>query len=42
MKIAQRGYMDESRPGAWEPERSAPLQVLLREVLEAALGWAGA
>jgi N-formylglutamate deformylase len=40
MEIAQRGYMDEDRPGAWEPERAAPLQAVLRRMLEAAIGWA--
>jgi formiminoglutamase len=41
MEIAQRGYMDEARPGAWEPERAAPLQTVLRSMLETALAWAG-
>jgi formiminoglutamase len=39
LTLAQRAYMDEDRPGAWDPERAAPLQAVLRGVLETALGW---
>ena len=41
MELAQRGYMDEDRPGAWDPARAAPLQAVLRRMLEAAVAWAG-
>ena len=42
IELAQRGYMDEDRPGAWDPARAAPLQAALRRMLEAAVGWARA
>ena len=42
MELAQRGYMDEDRPGAWDPARAAPLQAVLRRMLEAAVAWARA
>lgn len=39
LTLAQRGYMDEDRPGAWEPARAASVQDVLRRLLEAALAW---
>ena len=38
--LAQRAYMDEDRPGAWNPARTAPLQAVLRRPLETRLAWA--
>jgi N-formylglutamate deformylase len=41
MELAQRLYLDETRtPPVWEPERAAPLQATLREVLRACLDFA--
>jgi N-formylglutamate deformylase len=40
MEIAQCGYMDEDRPVAWDPARAAPLQAVLRRMLEAVVVWA--
>lgn len=40
MEIAQRGYMDEGRPGAWEPERAAPMVAVLTTILNACLSFA--
>ena len=37
LELAQRNYMDEES-FAWLPERAARLQVMLRRLLQAALG----
>lgn len=42
MELAQRGYMDEDAPdpAAWNPDRAAPMQSVLRDVLAACLTFA--
>lgn len=40
LEKAQIGYMDETPPFAYRPERADKLKAVLRPLIEAALGWA--
>lgn len=42
MELAMRGYLEEAQPWppAWDPARAAPMQAILRRVLEACLDFA--
>lgn len=39
LEMAQACYMDEARPGVFDPARAGPLQQVLREVLDVLLRW---
>jgi N-formylglutamate amidohydrolase len=39
LEMAQACYMDEAPPYAWDPRRAAPLQAVLRELVQTLLAW---
>jgi N-formylglutamate amidohydrolase len=39
LELAQRAYMDENPPYAWEPQRAEALQAVLRRLIAALLEW---